>query len=122
MWYPVARLSPKQRARVFFHHPVALTYLFLMTIYLALGALALAIGLVLAVWPRGQETGRRLAGGIFGSLPFLFFFQCLSLPVLVAVATIAFFLGIWSGPNMIAGMPALGLSLGVVVAHRLPAS
>jgi hypothetical protein len=102
---------------MFFHRPVALAYLFAMAVCLALGVIALAVGLLLAVWPRGRQTARWLAGGTIGSLLFLVFFQGLSLPVLVLIAAVPFFLGIWSGPadtpNMIIAMGALGLMLAV---------
>jgi hypothetical protein len=88
-----------------------------MAIYVGLGVIVLAVGLLLALLPRVRRTVRWLAGGIIGSLPFLFFFQGLSLPVLVAIATVPSFLEIWSGPsdapNMIAAICALGLMLAV---------
>ena len=88
-----------------------------MAVYLVLGIAALVAALLLAVWPPVRQTARWLAGGVIGSFLFLLFFQGLSLPVIVVIAT--FFLGVWFGPfntlNMIIGFGALGLMLVVFV-------
>jgi hypothetical protein len=101
-------------------HPVGFVYLLAVAACVALGLILLAAALLLAIWPPSRPIGRRIAGGVVGSFPFLFFFQGLSLPVLVAIGTIPFLLGIWSGPadmpNMIAALGELGLMLGVFVA------
>jgi hypothetical protein len=100
--------------------PFVFAYLLAMAVYLALCIAVLAAALLLAVWPPVRQTARWLAGGVIGSFPFLLFFQGLSLPVLVAIATVPFFLGAWSGPtdtsNMIIAFGELGLMLVVFVA------
>ena len=104
-------------------HPFAMAYLLAVAGYLVLGLIVLAVALLLAIWPPSRRTGRRMAGGVVGSLPFLFFFQGLSLPVLVAIGSIPFFLGIWSGPadapNMIAALSELALTLAAIVAASI---
>jgi hypothetical protein len=105
---------------MFVPYPVAFAYLLAVVALVVLGVFVLAAALVLAIWPPYRRVARRLAGGIIGSLPFLFFFQGLSLPVLVAIATIPLLLGIWPGPvdtpNQIAAMGELMLMLAVFVA------
>jgi hypothetical protein len=101
-------------------HPFAMAYLLAVAGYLVLGLIVLAVALLLAIWPPSRRTGRRIAGGVVGSLPFLFFFQGLSLPGLVAIGSIPFLLGIWSGPadapNMIAALSELVLMLAAFAA------
>jgi len=106
-----------------FHHPVVLVYLLAVAAYVAFGVFVLAAALLLALRLGSRRAARRLAGGITGSFPFLFFFQGLSLPALMAIAAVAFFLGIWDGPtygpNVIAGFAALGMMLAVFVAASI---
>ena len=70
------------------HNPVVYAYLLAVAVYLAFGVIVLAVALILSVWRRGRRTARRLAGGIIGSLPAVFFFQGLSLPVLAILAAV----------------------------------
>jgi hypothetical protein len=101
-------------------YPVAFAYLLAVVAVVALDVLVLAVALVLAIWPPYRRAARRLAGGVVGSLPFLFFFQGLALPVLAAMAIIPLLLGVWSGPadtpHQIAAMGELVLGFAVFVA------
>src|SRR5271169_1755779 len=53
----------------------AMAYLLAVAGYLVLCLIVLAVALLLTIWPPSRRTGRRMAGGVVGSLPFLFFFK-----------------------------------------------
>jgi hypothetical protein len=99
---------------------IVFAYLLAVAALVALGVLALAVALVLAIWPPCRRIARRLTGGVVGSLLFLFFFQGLSVPVLAAITIISLLLGVWSGPadtpNVTVAIGALVLGLAVFFA------
>jgi hypothetical protein len=101
-------------------YPIAFAYVLAVAAYAALGVVVLAAALLLAIWPRGRPAARRIAGGIIGSFPFVFFFQGLSLPVLVAIWSVWFLVGMWSdapgGPDTMLVMSGLALMLATFVA------
>jgi hypothetical protein len=100
--------------------PFVVAYVLVMVAQVALGIVVLAAGLLLTIWPSGRRTGRRLAGGIIGSFPFVLFFQGLSLPLLTVSAVISLIFGTWFGSahsrNMVVAFGALGLMVAFFVA------
>jgi len=104
---------------MFVPDPLTLIYLLAMAAVVALGVIVLAAALLLAILPAYRRAARRLAGGVIGALPFALFFQGLSLPILVAIATIAALFAIWSspaeGPSLIVATAVAGLMLAVFI-------
>jgi hypothetical protein len=78
-------------------YSLRITYLVAMSVVVVLDVIVFAVALFLTIWPPFRQTARRLAGGVIGSLPFLLFFQGLSLPVLGAIAAIPLVVGL--GPD-----------------------
>jgi hypothetical protein len=99
--------------------PLVVAYALTVAAHVALGIVVLATALLLAIWPSGRAIGRRLAGGISGTLPFALFFQGLSLPFLTLIGTILLLLDSWSlfanSRNIVVGLSSLGLMLAVFV-------
>jgi hypothetical protein len=84
--------------------------------------IALAVALLLAIWPPGRQTARRLAGGVIGSLPLLLFFQGLSLPVLGAIAAVPLVLGLRTDAANIADFIAVTVGFNLTLAVFVTAS
>jgi hypothetical protein len=98
-------------------YSLRIPYLIALFAVVGLDIVAFAVALLLAIWPPLRRIARRLAGGVIGSLPFLLFFQGLSLPVLGVIAAIPLVLWIWPDAAEIADLIAttVGFKLSLAV-------
>jgi hypothetical protein len=103
-------------------YALRITYLVELSAVIVLDVTAFAVALLLAIWPPFRQTARRIAGGVIGSLPFLLFFQGLSLPLLGAIAAVPLVLGLWPDAIDIADLIAANVGFTLTLAVFVIAS